>query len=145
MDFDSLLSKYEAKACIVSVDFYEDETYGNIRILAGNKAHCDEMEMTQGCPFIPGSPYEACFPQNRNFEDYCFRCTRTKKPLHAYVELYTMGLWLNMFLLPLTSDRENTGDCVYIYEVTPEACPDRRIRIHFRKSHGRSVICRIPQ
>lgn len=47
MDFESLLSKYEAKACVVSVDFYEDETYGNIRILAGNKAHCDEMEMVQ--------------------------------------------------------------------------------------------------
>ena len=67
MDFDSLLSKYEAKACIVSVDFYEDESYGNIRILAGNKAHCDEMEMVQGRPFLPGTPYEFCFPQNRNF------------------------------------------------------------------------------
>ena len=120
MDFESLLSKYEAKACVVSVDFYEDETYGNIRILAGNKAHCDEMEMEQGRPFIPGSPYEACFPQNRNFEDYCFRCTRTKKPLHAYVELYTMGLWLNMFLIPIESDKPNTGYCIYVYDVSPK-------------------------
>jgi len=43
MDFNSLLSKYKAKACIVSIDFYEDETYGNIRILEGNKAHYDDM------------------------------------------------------------------------------------------------------
>ena len=69
MDFDSLLSKYKAKACVVSIDFYEDETYGNIRILEGNKAHYDDMAAI-GHPFVPNSPYEACFPQNRNFEDY---------------------------------------------------------------------------
>ena len=50
MDFDSLLSKYKAKACVVSIDFYEDETYGNIRILEGNKAHYDDMvEAYQRC------------------------------------------------------------------------------------------------
>ena len=43
MDFDSLLSKYKAKACVVSIDLYEDETYGNIRILDGNKAHYDDV------------------------------------------------------------------------------------------------------
>ena len=67
MDFDSLLSKYKAKACVVSIDFYEDETYGNIRILEGNKAHYDDMAAI-GHPFVPNTPYEACFPKNRNFE-----------------------------------------------------------------------------
>ena len=120
MDFNSLLSLYKSKACIVSVDFYENDTYGNIRILAGNKAHCEEMEQIQGRPFLPGSPYENCFPQNRNFEDYCFRCARGNEPLHAYVDLYTMGLWLNMFLIPLKSDKPNTGYCIYVYNVSPK-------------------------
>jgi diguanylate cyclase (GGDEF)-like protein len=43
------------------------------------------------------------------------------KPLHAYVDLYMMGLWLNMFLLPLDSDQENIGYCIYCYDVTPKA------------------------
>jgi diguanylate cyclase (GGDEF)-like protein len=72
-------------------------------------------------PFEPGCPYEACFPKNPNFEDHCFRCVRDGKPLHAYVDLYMMGLWLNMFLLPLDSDQENVGYCLYCYDVAPKA------------------------
>jgi diguanylate cyclase (GGDEF)-like protein len=32
-----------------------------------------------------------------------------------------MGLWLNMFLLPLDSDQENVGYCLYCYDVAPKA------------------------
>ena len=120
MDFDILLSHYRAKACIVSVEFFPDGTYGNIRVVAGNKAHCDDMAALNH-PFEPGCPYEACFPKNPNFEDHCFRCIRDGKPLHAYVDLYMMGLWLNMFLMPLDSDQENIGYCIYCYDVAPKA------------------------
>ena len=121
MDFDQILSHYRANACVMSVDLYPDGSYGNIRVVAGNKAHCEEMESTQGRPFVPGCPYELCFPKNQNFEDHCFRCVQSGKPLHAYVDLYMMGLWLNMFLMPLDSDCENIGYCVYCYDVTPKA------------------------
>jgi diguanylate cyclase (GGDEF)-like protein len=120
MDFDNLLSHYKAKACVVSVEFFPDGTYGNIRVVAGNKAHCDDMAGLNH-PFEPGCPYEACFPKNPNFEDHCYRCIRDGKPLHAYVDLYMMDLWLNMFLLPLDSDQENVGYCLYCYEVAPKA------------------------
>lgn len=120
MNFDVLLSHYRAKACVVSVEFFPDGTYGNIRVVAGNKAHCDDMAALNH-PFEPGCPYEACFPKNPNFEDHCFRCIRDGKPLHAYVDLYMMGLWLNMFLLPLDSDQENVGYCIYCYDVAPKA------------------------
>ena len=120
MDFDVLLSHYRAKACVVSVEFFPDGTYGNIRVVAGNKAHCDDMA-AMNHPFQPGCPYEACFPKNPNFEDHCFRCIRDGKPLHAYVDLYMMGLWLNMFLMPLDSDQENIGYCFYCYDVAPKA------------------------
>ena len=120
MDFDQLLQHYKAKACIVSVEFFSDGSYGNIRVVAGNKAHCDDMAALNH-PFVPDSPYEMCFPKNQNFEEHCFRCIRDGKPLHAYVDLYMMGLWLNMFLMPLDSDRENIGYCLYCYDVTPKA------------------------
>jgi len=120
MDFDNLLSHYKAKACVVSVEFFPDGTYGNIRVVAGNKAHCDDMAGLNH-PFVPGCPYEACFPKNPNFEDHCYRCVHDGKPLHAYVDLYMMGLWLNMFLLPLDSDQENVGYCLYCYDVAPKA------------------------
>ena len=121
MDFDKILSHYKAKACVMSVELYPDGSYGNIRVVAGNKAHREEMESTQGRPFVPDCPYEFCFPKNQNFEDHCFRCVQSGKPLHAYVNLYMMGLWLNMFLMPLDSDREDVGYCVYCYDVAPKA------------------------
>lgn len=121
MDFDKILSHYRAKACVMSVELYPDGSYGNIRVVAGNKAHREEMESTQGRPFVPDCPYEFCFPKNQNFEDHCFLCVQSGKPLHAYVNLYMMGLWLNMFLMPLDSDREDVGYCVYCYDVAPKA------------------------
>ena len=126
MDFDQLLSGYRNKTCIMSVDVLPDGRYGNIRIVAGNQAHCDDMLNTMHRPFVPGSPYEEYFPQNKNFEDFCYRSAILGQPLHTYVELPQMGLWLNMFLLPLTSDKEKTGYCVYSYDVTPGVDTEQR-------------------
>ena len=128
MDFKGLLSGYASKACILSIDALADG-YGNIRIVEGNKAHYDDMEKTLHRPFVPGSPYEMYFPQNKNFEDFCVRSAFEGNPMHAYVSLPQMGLWLNMFLLPLESDKENTGYCLYIYDVTPEADPEKRASV----------------
>ena len=121
MDFDQILSRYRAKACVMSVELYPDGSYGNIRVVAGNKAHCADMEALTHHPFVPNCPYEECFPKNHNFEEHCYRCVQSGKPLHAYVDLYMMGLWLNMFLMPLESDSENIGYCIYCYDVEPKA------------------------
>ena len=126
MDFDKLLSGYRSKACIMSVDILPDDRYGNIRIVAGNKAHCDDMMATMHKEFIPGSPYAEYFPENKNFEDFCYRSAVLGQPLHTYVSLPFMNLWLNMFLLPLDSEKENTGYCLYSYEVTPKADAEQR-------------------
>lgn len=126
MDFDKLLSGYKAKACVMSVDILPDDRYGNIRIVAGNKAHCADMLATMHKEFIPGSPYAEYFPENKNFEDFCYRSAVLGQPLHTYVSLPYMNLWLNMFLLPLESDKENTGYCLYSYDVAPKADAEQR-------------------
>ena len=126
MDFDKLLSGYRSKACVMSVDILPDDRYGNIRIVTGNKAHCDDMMATMHKEFVPGSPYAEYFPENKNFEDFCYRSAVLGQPLHTYVSLPFMNLWLNMFLLPLDSDKEGTGYCLYSYEVTPKADAEQR-------------------
>ena len=126
MDFEKILSVYKSKTCIISVEKLPDGKYGNIRIAAGNKAHCDDMLNVMHRPFIPDSPYENYLPQNKNFEDFCCRCAFLGQPLHSYVSLPQMGLWLNMFLLPLESDKENTGYCIYSYDVTQNADSEQR-------------------
>ena len=126
MDFEKILSGYKTKTCVISVEKYPDGGYGNIRIAAGNRAHCDEMENVMHRTFIPDSPYEEYLPQNNNFEDFCYRSAILGQPLHAYVPLPQMNLWLNMFLLPLDSDKENIGYCIYSYDVSPEADAEQR-------------------
>ncbi|WP_295093586.1 sensor domain-containing diguanylate cyclase [Ruminococcus sp.] len=126
MEFDRLINGYKAKACVMSVEKFPDGSYGNIRIAAGNRAHCEDMMNVMHRPFIPNSPYEEYLPQNKNFEDFCYRSAFLGQPLHSYVSLPQMGLWLNMFLLPLESDEENIGYCIYSYEVTPNADLEQR-------------------
>lgn len=121
MDFKSVLESQKTKTCIISVEKFSEENYGNIRIVDGNRAHYEDMMNTLHHPFVPDSPYEEYFPQNKNFEDYCYRSAFLGQPLHTYVKLPQMRLWLNMFLLPLESDKENIGYCMYSYDVTVNA------------------------
>ena len=121
MSFNEILKMYKTKTCILSIEKTDDLHYGNIRVVAGNQAHCDDILQITGQPFVPGCPYEHCFPKNMNFEDYCYRCAIGGEPMHSYVNLYQMGLWLNMFMIPLESDEKDKGYCIYSYEVTPEA------------------------
>ena len=141
MDFEQALSGYKSKACILSVEKYPGGGYGNIRIAAGNKAHYDEMANVMHRPFIPDSPYGEYLPENKNFEDFCYRCAFLGQPLHTYVPLPQMGLWLNMFLLPLASDREEIGYCIYSYDVTPEADSAQRADVSAETSAAVLKTC----
>ncbi|MBO4389653.1 MAG: sensor domain-containing diguanylate cyclase, partial [Lachnospiraceae bacterium] len=109
--------------------------------VAGNQAHCDDMVQTLHHPFVPGSPYYEYFPQNKNFEDYCVRSAFFGQPLHSYVELPQMGLWLNMYLNPLRSEEENIGYCLYTYEVTPGSDSEQRANVSAETSAAVLQTC----
>ena len=106
MDFDKVVADHKCRSCIISVEKYQDGRYGNIRVVAANKAHREDAEKIFGRPFVPDSPYSDSLPQDKNFEDFMFRCACLGQPLHTYVHLERMGLWVNMFLLPLESDKK---------------------------------------
>ena len=121
MNFEQMVSNCKSRACIISVESYSDGTYGNIRIVAANEAHCADAEKTFQRKFVPDSPYYYYLPQDKNFEDFMYRSACLGQPLHTYVHLEQMGLWVNMFLMPLASDKENVGYCLYYYDITPYA------------------------
>ncbi len=141
MDFKNMLAGYKNKTCIMSVDILPDDQFGNIRIVDGNQAHYDDMLQVMHRPFIPDSPYEQYFPQDKNFEDYCYRCAVLGQPLHAYVRLPQMGLWLNMFLLPLQSDQTDKGYCVYSYDVTPHVDSEQQASLSAESSSAVFQTC----
>ena len=121
MDFTSLLAQYHCNACVLSVETHEDGTYGNILVADGNQYFKDDIEELTKQPFVKDSPYYHSFPKDLNFEDFIYRSAVLHQPLHTYVNLYLMGLWVEMYLLPLNSDRENIGYCMYSYIIAPKA------------------------
>ena len=121
MDFKNFLSGYKGKACIISVDRYSDEKYGNIRIVAANKAHAEEVKKVWGREFEENSPYELNFPKNLNFEDDCYRSAVLGQELHAYSDIENFGVWAELFFLPLESDDEHKGYCLFSYKLTKKS------------------------
>ena len=55
MDYTNLLEQYKCKACVLSVDTYEDGTYGNILCVTGNKLMKDDIEDLTKRPFEDNS------------------------------------------------------------------------------------------
>ena len=124
MDYSSILEQYYSNACIFSVDTYEDGTYGNILVTAGNSLFRQGVKELTGQPFVENTPYYYSLPKDLNFEDFIYRSAVLHQPLHTYVNLSQMGLWVEMYLLPLVSEKENTGYCLYTYTLAPKASED---------------------
>ena len=133
MDFQDFADSIEPMTCVISVEKYPDGSYGNIRLVAGNKAYVDSIENPQHMSsaemlnnkFIPGSPYEKYIPKDLNFEAACYQCAIKKKPYHTYIHPDRYSFWIDMYMLPLKSDDPNIGYCSYTQELTFEKNDDR--------------------
>ena len=121
MDFEKLVSGHKSMTCVISVEEFPDGSYGNILMAEANSLLRADAETVFHRPFVPNSPYYYYLPQDKNFEDFMYRCAFKGKPLHTYVHVEKMGLWVNMFLLPLESDKENVGYCLYSCDISPYA------------------------
>ena len=125
MDFQSFTDSLFSPSCVVSVEKTKDGEYGDIRIVAGNKKYTDMIDMRAGndvpkdmmpkqSAFIPNSLYTDYYPQNRYFEDICYRAAVKKQEVHTYAHLSNIDIWFNIFALPMEGDGEdNIFYCSY--------------------------------
>jgi diguanylate cyclase (GGDEF)-like protein len=118
MDFKKILDNYICKACILSVEKFPDGKYGNIRAVAGNRAHIEEVKLQTGKDFTENDLYTKYLPKSLNFEYYCYRSAILHQTHHSYIEIFGGAQWLEMYLIPIKSDEENIGYCLYTYSVT---------------------------
>ena len=129
MDFFQFSDHFKPMTCILSVESFPDGTYGNIRIVAGNKPYLhgfnayDAMDASDKfkTPFIPNSPYERYIPKDPNFEDFCYRCAILGETIHTYIHPETFNFWINITMLPLGPDNGNIRYCSYSQEFTKHA------------------------
>ena len=126
MDFQKFVDGFQPMTCIVSIEKLPDGKYGEIRLVAGNKAYIDSIENMPDMPallskkFIPNSLYQNYFPQDLNFESFIYNSAVLKKPQHSYVHPERFDFWFNLFSMPLDADDGNLCYCTYTQEVTHE-------------------------
>lgn len=127
MDFTEFVNKIDPMTCVISVESKDRKSYGDIRIVTGNKAYIDSIEVVdENAPamltnkFVPNSLYQNYFPQDMNFEDFCFRCAVLKQPMHTYIHPERFDFWFDLTMLPLGSDG-NIHYCTYTQVLSKEA------------------------
>ena len=126
MDFQKFVDTFQPMTCIVSIEKLPDGKYGEIRIVAGNKAYIDSIENMPDMPalltkkFIPNSLYQNYFPHDLNFEFFIYNSAVLKKPQHSYVHPERFDFWFNLFSMPLDADDGNLCYCTYTQELTHE-------------------------
>ena len=126
MDFQKFVDGFQPMTCVVSIEKQPNGKYGEIRIVAGNKAYVDSIENMPDMPallskkFVPNSLYQNYFPQDLNFEFFIYNSAVLKKPQHSYVHPERFDFWFNLFSLPLDADDGNLCYCTYTQELTHE-------------------------
>ena len=123
MDFQTIVNGFSAMACIVSVEKNAEGGQRKYRIVTGNQAYIDSIEKPAPMvkmltdKFTPNTEYTNYLTRDLNFETYCYQAAIDKKCLHSYAHPDRMDIWFNMTFLPLESDDENLGYCIYIMEL----------------------------
>lgn len=134
-DFQNLVDGIEAATSVMAVHVLEDGTFGELRVVTGNKAYIDSIEHPAGDytmrtnKFVPNSIYTDYVPKDLNFEDFCFRSAVQKKCLHSYVNPSQMPVWFNMTFMPIGPSEGNIHYCTYTMEVNFEANTKRMSNI----------------
>jgi len=149
MDFQKIVDAFETMTCVLSVEQYADGSYGNIRIVAANKAYVDSIENTQTMSasvmlqnhFVPGDPYERYVPKNSNFEENCYQCAIKKQPIHSYVHPDYFPFWIDFYMLPLQYDQPGIRYCTYSQELTKEADAGRMSNLSFETASDVLQTC----
>lgn len=135
MDFQKIVDGISAMACIVSVELKEDGGYGDLRIVAGNQKYVGSIEHPidkmhlQKKTFVANKPYTDYVPRDLNFEQYCHQAVIGKRCLHSYSRSENFGLWFNMTYIPLATEEEGIGYCVFITEMGMVADTSRMTEI----------------
>ena len=131
MDFKKIVDAFSSMACIISV---EKKLTGNkraFRIVTGNDVYIrsienpgPNMKMLKD-KFEPNLEYTDYMVRDLNFEDYCYRSAFEKKCLHSYIYSDARKVWFNMSFLPLISDNDELGYCIYVMEVSTEGSAEK--------------------
>ena len=124
MNFKNLCESISYSACVISVEKIGD-TYGEIKIVEGNKKHIDSFNTIDNQIFVPNKDYKKYVGENLNFELYCYRAAIKKELLHSYAYPEKLGAWIHMLFIPLECEDNNISYCLYIMDINKNFDSDK--------------------
>ena len=126
--FQSIVDLQVKPCAILSVEKGQDGTPGVIRIVRANRAYKETM----GSKYYDNMPYYELVPKVVRFESSCYRCAIEGQQIHNYTQTKVDGLWTDQQLIPLFSDREDLGYCLFIIETSKTVDRERMSAVSIR-------------
>ena len=71
--------------------------------------------------FVSGSLYTEYFPENRSFEDVCYKAAVLKKESHTYAHLDKAGIWFDIYAMQVDYEDGDTCYCAYMVKPSKNA------------------------
>ena len=128
-DYQAFVDNFIAPACVLSVEKAGNGPHRTIRIVAGNRAYLDTIEKPvpglndHPKKFIPDLIYTNYIQEDVNFEQASYQAAVCHKKVSSYVHPDKFDFWFDMLFIPMPSDDEDLGYCVYSMDLSlkPEA------------------------
>jgi len=132
VDYQALVDTFSVACAVLSVQIEPDDSYGEIRIVCSNQPYRETM----GPAYYDNMLYHELVPQDSKFEDFCYRAAVLGKRMHAYVETKALNCWTDQQMIPLKSDEDNMGYCMFLFEFTQTADSSRMANVSIEASEA---------
>ncbi len=137
MDYNALINSFQGIACIMSMRKDSNDLF---TIAAANKNYLASVGKKDE-EFVPNRPYTYYVPEDANFNALVKSCISDGKISHKYINAGLYNAWLDVYMLPLESDEEGNGYCLFTYEMTSESDSDRMINITAETAYNVLKTC----
>ena len=129
MDYKNLVDSFAQIAAVISLDLRDTKISENYKVAAANDIYKHSVVKDIN-DFVSNVPYTNYIRRDRNFEKMVEECVTKRHPVHAYVDAAFFNSWMDIYMLPLNSEDENTGCCIFSYNMTPKADVDKMMDIN---------------
>ncbi len=129
MDYKNLVDSFAQIAAVISLDLRDVKNSESYKVVEANDIYKHSVVKDIN-DFVGNVPYTRYIRVDRNFEKMVEECVTKRHPVHAYVDAAFFNSWMDIYMLPLNSDDENVGCCVFSYNMTPKADVDKMMDIN---------------
>lgn len=120
MNYGPVVEHLTKIASVLSVKINEDGSCGEICLEAANDFYLKSVNVSRE-DFVPGKPYTDYIPRDLNYEAMTYRCVMEDRMIHSYVNAEFYNAWMEIYMLPLSSDEKDKKYYMFSYEMSPKA------------------------